>query len=374
MARILDLTSETGAYGTRLLAELGHDVVRVEPVAGDVLRRSGPYLGATPDLESGAYHQYFNAGKRSFTPNLESQDGKRLLLSLVAKADAVVASLPLPVDQAALLEANPDLVLIRLDDGPPELCAYARSGLLLITGEPGSAPVLMGGHAPLAAIGTYLAIAAASALLAWQVTGKGQIVDVSAQECLNVLCEQAMIYYDTEGEVMERRGARGGITAVAGALPCADGHWMVSVPPNKDGWANFTQWIPDPMFTADPALVSEAMRKEKKDLILDRVAAWSTKHKKDDLVVEAQRRHIPASPVTTPLDLVCDPQLLTRGFLQPIDHPKFGKMNFPIGALAQLWGGKPKMTPLLGEDNAAILAEIGYSAAEIETLFDIGAV
>ena len=368
MALILDLTSEVGAYAARLLAELGHDVVRVERPDGDALRRLAPALGNAEALEASAFHHFLNAGKRSFAPNLATSDGRAAFLKLVAKADAVLASLPLPVDESELWDANPNLLLVRLDDGPPEICAYARSGLMAITGDPERAPLLLGGHIPHAAIGAYAAIAAASALLVKQISGRGQVVDVFAQQCLDALGEQVMIEYTNTGDIMERRGARGGITAVAGALPCADGHWMVCVPPTEEGWKNFAQMVGDPAMIADESLAQESGRREKRDDILDRVAAWSAADRRDELVREAQARHIPASPVTTPADLVNDPQLLARGFLQPTEHRDFRSVNLPAGAIAALWNQPMAPAPRLGEHNRAILAELGYGEAERRSL------
>ena len=359
MARILDLASEVGAYGTRILAELGHEVVRVEPPQGDALRRLHPHLAPAPDLESSAFHQFLNAGKRSFASDIGTTEGHRQFLALVAKSDALVASLPLPLDEAELIAANPDLVFVRIDDGPGELCAYARSGLLAITGEPDGKPVLLGGHIPYAAVGVYVAMATAAALFGKQTTGVGQIVDVSAQQCLAALGEQVWIEYNASGELLERLGSRGGITALAGALPCADGHWMVSVPPSPQGWANFVELVPDPVFKDDSSMADEAMRRERKNEILDRVALWSESRNKHEIVEEAQRRHIPAAPVLSPLDLTHDAQLLSRGFLRAVDHPDFGRINFPVGALANLMGTAVPFAPRLGQDNAAILKELG---------------
>jgi crotonobetainyl-CoA:carnitine CoA-transferase CaiB-like acyl-CoA transferase len=355
MARVLDLTSEVGAYGTRLLAELGHDVVRVEPQAGDAVRRLDPHLRAASDLDAGAFHQFLNAGKRSFAVDLTTDEGRRRLLALAATSDAVVASLPLPLDEDELRAANPDLALVLVDDGPGELCAYARSGLLAITGEPDGKPVLLGGHIPYSAVGVYVAMATAAALFA----GGGQVVDVSAPQCLAALGEQVWIEYCASGELLERLGSRGGITALAGALPCADGHWMVSVPPSPQGWENFVRMVPDPAFKDDASMADEAARRERKNEILDRVALWSQTRNKHEIVEEAQRLHIPAAPVLSPLDLTQDAQLLARGFLRPTDHPDFGRINFPVGALATLFGTDVPPAPRLGQHNAAILRELG---------------
>src|SRR5579862_4094209 len=105
MARALDLTGHSAAYATRLLAEAGHDVIRVEPRQGDALRRQGPFLGNKPGLESGAFHQFLNTGKRSFTPNLESSSGRQALLELAAASQVVIATVPLPIKQDDLLAA-----------------------------------------------------------------------------------------------------------------------------------------------------------------------------------------------------------------------------------------------------------------------------
>jgi len=91
-------------------------------------------------------------------------------------------------------------------------------------------------------------------------------------------------------------------------------------------------------------------------------------------VEEAQRRHFPASPVSTPLDLIDDPQLIARGFLKEIDHPEFGRIKFPEGAIASLVGTQLRPAPRLGEHSTAILTQLGYSAYDRETLIAAGVV
>jgi crotonobetainyl-CoA:carnitine CoA-transferase CaiB-like acyl-CoA transferase len=373
MARVIDMASHSAVYATRLLAESGHDVVRVEPPQGDELRRLGPFLGNQIDLEHGAYHQFLNAGKRSITLNLSSSSGRRVFLELVARSDVLIGSVPLPFEERELLEANRRLVLTEVFDGEPELCAFARSGLLSITGHPGKRPTLLGGHAIYAAIGLYAAVATSAALFELELTGEGQVVNVSAQDCLESLFEQAMVTYTSTGQGTERRGYRGAVTAVSGGFPCSDGYSMFSIPHTPEGWAHFMEWVQDPVLMADLSLVEESERYEKRDFILDRLEAWSQRFPKADMVAEAQRRHIPAAPVSTVLDLVDDPQLLAREFLTEIDHPQFGRIMFPRGAIATIREKPVNLAPRLGQHNHEILSELGYSEAEQQILVETGA-
>ena len=135
MARILDLTSLSALTARGSSPSLATTSSASTP-AGDAIRRLEPHLGAAPRLETGAFHQFLNAGKRSVALDLASDKGGRLLLALIAKADAVVASLPLPLDEDAILAANPALVLVWLDDGPPELCALPNRASLRSPASP----------------------------------------------------------------------------------------------------------------------------------------------------------------------------------------------------------------------------------------------
>lgn len=376
MARIIDLTAHSVVYATRLLVESGHDVVRIEPPQGDSLRRLGPFLSDAPDLEHGAYHLFLNAGKQSMTLDLGEPAGLEIFLSLVRNADAVVGQSPFPVSRGELTELNPRLVVVEVeDDATPELCAYARSGLLAITGHPGSRPAVLGGHIVYGGSGLYVALAATVALYQAQRLGRGSTVKVSLQQCLETFVEAAMVAYTFENRITQRRGYRGASTAVSGAFPCEDGYWMISVPHSPTGWRAFVEWVNDPVLMADKSLEHEANRLENRDMILDRLAEWSRQFKKQEIVEEAQRRHIPASPVATALDMVPDPQLQARGFFEHIDHPALGSWNWnPRGAMGVVSGRSVGPAPRLGQHNAEILAGLGYSQEDHRRLLEAGVV
>ncbi len=359
MARILDLTGLSGAYGARLLVEAGHDVVRAEPPDGDELRRLGPFLGGPADLERGAFHQYLNAGKRSLTLDLGADDGRATFRRLLRWADALMAPAPLPCE-ADVLEAVADGLVVTevLEDPDPELCAVARSGLLSLVGYPGRVPVLLGGHVVYALSGLYVGLATSANLLLHETTDSGRIETVSVRRCLETAVEQAMTEYSFTGKGTERRGAGGQVTATSGAFPCKDGYWIVSLGQSAGGWSRFVEWTADPVLSEDPAWSDEANRQANKDLIQERIRAWSGRFDKMELVTEAQRRHIPSSPVATPLELVDDPQLIAREFLVEVDLPGLGRVRVPRGALATALGTAPGPAPFLGQHTAEILAEL----------------
>ncbi len=373
MALIVDLTKLSAAYATRLLAEAGNRVVRVETACGDDVRRTGPFVRELFDLEHSTSHQFLNAGKESVVLDPTTEDGAGALKALLGAADCAIVTQPFCRDATWFFEANPALTLVEVPNVTNELCAYARSGLLSLTGHPDKTPVLLGGHASLSVIGLYVAVAASAGMLAAAAEGAGRHVMVSAEQCLESLVEQAMLTYHTTGEVPERRGLLGMITAVSGAFPCADGYWMVSVPNDHKNWAQLMDWIDDPLLRADPSLAEGGKRQQNRDFILGRISEWSKHHEKEELVIGAQTRRVPASPVATMLDLASDPQLLARGFLRKLDHPQLGEITFPNGTTAQTFGVALTPAPTLGQHTASVLSELGYTPTQVRALVECGA-
>jgi crotonobetainyl-CoA:carnitine CoA-transferase CaiB-like acyl-CoA transferase len=166
-----------------------------------------------------------------------------------------------------------------------------------------------------------------------------------------------MVEYSFSGTITERRGSKGAITAVSGALPCKDGHWVISQIHRAGRWSKFVDWVQDPELSADASLAEEKNQHKRRDFIMERLDHWAQRFTKSELVEQAQRLRFPASPVSTTLDLVDDPQLLARGFLTPTDHAEFGKVNFPQGAIASALNNRLSSAPKLGEHNGELQRE-----------------
>src|SRR5262245_21235173 len=356
--RVIDLTTLSGAYAARLFVEQGHEVIRLEAPGGDAVRRLPPFLQNKDDLEHGAYHHFLNAGKKSISADLEIPAGQKIVLDLLAQSDASIANDPLPVDEQLCLAANPQLVVTKIVDDAPGLCAAARLGLMSLTGHPDRPPVTLGGHVPILAVGIYAAVATAAAVLVRSLSGRGLVATVSLRDSLVSFVEQAMVEYNFSGIITERRGARGAITAVSGAMPCKDGHWVISQIHRPGRWSKFVDWVQDPELSAEASLAEEENQHKRRDFIMERLDRWAKRFTKTELVEQAQERHFPSSPVSTPLDLVNDPQLLAREFLSEVNHPEFGKIRFPNGAIASIAGRRLSPAPKLGEHNEQILGEL----------------
>ena len=176
-----------------------------------------------------------------------------------------------------------------------------------------------------------------------------------------------MVEYSFSGTITERRGSKGAITAISGALPCKNGHWVISQIHRPGRWEKFVNWVQDPDLSSDPSLAQEENQHKQRDFIMDRLHAWAKRYTNDELVEEAQRRHFPASPVSTTLDLIDDPQLVARGFLREINHPLLGRIMFPQGAIATVTGVELSPAPRLGQHNNEILSELGYALPKRDT-------
>jgi crotonobetainyl-CoA:carnitine CoA-transferase CaiB-like acyl-CoA transferase len=373
--RVVDLAGPSGAYATKLLGDLGAEVVMVEQPGGSFLRRLPPFEG-----ESSLWFAYFGAGKRSVELDVNAPDDAARLRQLIATADVVVdTNAPgnlerFGISADALLAENPKLIWVSVTPfgrtGPhrdwvgSDLVAWAMSGCLHTTGFPETPPVIPGGPALLAC---HLASlnAAAGALLALRSrrrTGRGQLVEISIQEaCLAVSPEVGAVVFLDDLRPRRRDGNRRANIRPWGLYPARDG-WVGLVALQPAHWSALAKWIVE-------ATGNEAAGDPAFDDVITRIGAseavdlWTEdltrRMDKADLFVEGQRRGIPITPVNTAADLSTDPHLEAVGYWESVDDPALGKLRVagaPYRFSRAGWSTGP--APVLGADTEAILSAL----------------
>ncbi len=362
--RVVEETGLTGAYATRLWAALGAEVVVPEPAAGHPLRHLPPFAPGRPD--ESLWWAYFGQGKRSVVAEPGSAEHTRLL----AGADVVItdvapgADRPRPAhDRQVVVAVTPfGLTGPRRDWHGSELVAWASSGLAHTFGFPDRPPVAIAPAVQFAAHVTslYAVNAAMLALRAVRRTGRGQVVDVSMQECcLSLAPETGVALFLDDRLPRNRPGNRRAVTRPWGLYPCADGFVSFLVlQPNH--WRSMATWIAEETgmdAVLDEAFVDMRVRWEVSDFIDDLTEQLTRDRTKIDLFVEGQRRGIPVTPVNTIGDLRTDPHLRSAGFWRTEQHPTLGSLEGP-GAPFRVnhdWFGWT-CAPALGQHTAELLA------------------
>ncbi|MGH2372904.1 MAG: CaiB/BaiF CoA transferase family protein [bacterium] len=370
--RVLDLTDPSMLYATRLLADLGADVIRVESAGSvDLAVTVDP---ATAEDPQDVIHEYFNAGKRSVAVDLRRNEGREILARLCAGVDLVIDGVEPVIEgveatYARACDANPRLTWVAVRGFEPdadggfkstEIVRCALSGLMSITGDPGGPPMLIGGGLSNAVVATYAALAGFLGLASARKTGRGRLVRVSAHDALLSVMQQGLLEASVGGRVVKRAGSRHAHIAVAGALPCRDGHVVVSA--SAQGiWGALVDTVGDKRLRGEE-LASESARMRRQDEIFRVLAEWAAPFSKVEISRVAQARRVPVAPVHDMLDLLSDRHLRTRGFFRHLGGE--GDMPHLRTPLGEGMGRAPRC----GEHTGAVLSEIGLEPAEIAAL------
>lgn len=360
--RVLERGGLATAYAGRLWAALGAEVIAYEEPEGSPLRRMPPLA---PGTDESLWWAYYGQGKRSVLAAPDAWE------RLVDTADVVIAD----VDPTRPRETPPDH-LVRVDISPfggtgprsgwlgSDLVAWASSGLAHTFGFPDRPPV---GIAPAVQFAShvtslYALNGALLALRARKRSGRGQVVDISMQECcLSLAPETGVPLFLDDRLPRNRPGNRRAVTRPWGLYPCADGFVSFLVlQPNH--WRAMAAWIADATgmdAALDEAFVDMRVRWEVSDFIDEMTEQLTRERSKLDLFVEGQRRGIPITPVNTLGDLRTDPHLRASGFWRTDDHPTLGSLEGP-GAPFRVnhdwfaWS----VAPTLGQHTDEILATL----------------
>jgi len=409
--RVLDFTGAIGWACGKLLADLGADVIKVEPPGGDPGRRIGPFYRDVPHPERSLGWFALNTNKRGITLNWDSADGQALLRALVRTTDFVVESFPpgfldergIGFGQLSLL--NPRLIWTAItpfgQSGPyrayraSDLVSMAMGGLMYLCGDPDRPPVRMRPAQAYLQAGLQAAVASLLAQHDRARTEEGQWIDVSMQETVTWTIIPARQYWELNRIITERAGPSRAFGDQLRRIifRCRDGHVALMGVLNSREWEPMVEWLGSEGMAADLAdeswrilvehagpgpFTQAALTDDELTYVYDVLARFFLRHSKAELSIEAQRRQIILFPVYTPHDLLHHPQLHARGFFVPLDHPELGKkLRYP-GAPYQLsetpWQLR-RRAPRLGEHNADVYCgELGLSRAELAVLMAAGAI
>jgi crotonobetainyl-CoA:carnitine CoA-transferase CaiB-like acyl-CoA transferase len=317
------------AYAARLLGASGADVVKIEPLGGDPLRRSASALRGRHGEPLSALFEYLNCFKRSVTIDAGSASGSSALRRLMATADVVFDSAD--GDPGALREryelaaaGNARVAYVALSGfgltGPyrgfrsNDFVDLATGGFLYITGEAGREPLAAGGPWAGYLVGTLAAAAALAAVRRARASGRGQLVDVGAMEALASFHQWTLTLYTHQGVVKRRAGNRHAESYhPMGPLPCRDG-WVCVGIATVPQWEGFCLAIGAPGLLADERFQTGGDRFDHADELDAIVVPKLREMTAGDLVARLQEHRVPASPALTVLDLLADRQLASRGY------------------------------------------------------------
>jgi crotonobetainyl-CoA:carnitine CoA-transferase CaiB-like acyl-CoA transferase len=393
-----------GPYCTMLLADLGADVVKVEPPEGDSTRGWGPpWVGAgldgPDDPGTAAYYLAVNRNKRSIRLDLRRPDGAEVLRRLLRRADLLVENLRiggldrLGFDDAELERLNPRLVHLAISgyghDGPDrerpgyDFILQAEAGLMSITGFPdevGGQPTKVGVAIADVATGLHGAVAALAALLGRERTGSpahgsGQRIDVSLLEAtLALLVNQAQNAFVT-GQPPRRRGNAHPNIVPYETFATADGEIAVAVGSERQ-WPRFCAALDLGALGSDPRFATNGDRVEHRAELRPLLAARLRSRLTADWLAALREAEVPAAPINDIVAAFDLPQARARRMTVEVDHPRLGPLR-QVGVPFELSATPASIRtapPLLGEQTDEILAELGYDETAIEALRATGTV
>jgi len=394
--RVLDLTHYVaGPYCTKLLADYGAEVVKIEkPGEGDGARRMGPFLGDGPHPEKSGLFLHLNTSKKGITLNLKTRTGIEIFKKLVKDVDILVENFEprvmtsLGMDYETLADINPRLVMTSISNfgqtGPyrdyktTELVVFAMGPHMFVEGEPDRQPLKYPGYKAQYLAGTNAAAVTMGALFGSKATGEGQQVDVSIMECLSSPPEGAagVINYDFCGREPDRPGWRREGGYPWGIYPCKDGYVFIwGIVPMF--WPRTVQFLDMPELSEDPRFATPQARREHHRDFDAIFMPWLMERTQQEVVSSAQAHRLPCTPVYTIDGVVKDAQSKARGFFVEIEHPVAGKITYPglPFRLPETPSQPQRPAPLLGQHNREVYRErLGYTDEDLVRLREWGVI
>jgi CoA:oxalate CoA-transferase len=381
--RVLDFSRfMQGPYATRILADLGADVLKVERPGGEWDRR----LRVAPDGFAG-FFTGLNRGKRSIAVDITTPRGRDVVLDLVRDSDVVVENFRLGVMERlglgyeALRTHNPALVYAAASGYGPkgprstepmfDMVAQAVSGLSDFVRTPDGQPRLASRGMADTAGAVYLALGVVTALLVRQRTGQGQRVDGSlVGACLAM--HTAEVTIALHDDIVRRTHGR--VTSTSGAYRCRDDRWVVVGATDQKVWRGLTTALGRDDLHDDPRFSKSRVREQHRE-VLEPILEEVFRSADRDTWLERMRAHgVPVAPVNSFVEAARDPDVLANGFVVEHPDPEWGSVR-TVGVpflLSETPGEVGDWTPDLGADTVDVLSALGYPKETIHELVEAG--
>ena len=385
-----------GPYCTKLMADLGAEVVKIEkPGWGDEARNRMPFLHDVPDPETSGLFLYLNTNKLGITLDVESETGKRIFKELVKGMDILVEDKhpgvmkKLGLDYEVLRELNPRLIMVSItpfgQTGPYrdyKACSLnvfqsGGEGYLTPSGveNVGRPPLKAGSFLEEYDSGLSAAIAIMGALYWRKGSGLGQFIDVSKQESsMSLNRMDVIVRYANERKLLTR--AQQGVP-YGGMLPCKDNDYIVFVTWQERQWERVVSMMGNPEWAEDEKFKDHGGRCKHGEVLNAFLVEWLVNYSKEELYHMGQSHGVAFGMVNTAEDLLDSEHLRERGFFVEIDHPRTGKVKYPSAphrfSLTPWRVNRP--APLLGEHNDEIYrGRLGHSKKQLVKLREAGVI
>ena len=361
-----------GPYATMLMAKGGANVIKIEPLRGEPLRRRVMATGGDTTLPMAM----LNANKRGVTLNLKAERGKELLRQMVSRADVLLENFSpgtmdgLGVGYDVLKTVNPRLIYATgtgfgisgpdRDNLAMDFTIQAASGIMSVTGDPSGPPMKAGPTLVDFMGGIHLYAGVVTALYQRVATGEGQLVEVAMQETVYPSLASSYDYYRRTGKAPPRAGNRqaGLSSAPYNAFPTVDGHVAVHVV-TEEHWPNLLRAMGRADLLDDPRFRTHADRAAHMEETEAVVAAWTATRTKNEVAATLKQFRVPGAPVRNAIEVMNDAHMHERGMLQHVQHPSLGDVILPNSPL-RLHGSErpePVPSPFLGQHNQEIYGD-----------------
>ncbi|MGH9346139.1 MAG: CaiB/BaiF CoA transferase family protein [Vicinamibacterales bacterium] len=385
---VLDVTQVmAGPFCAMQLADLGADVIKVEPPGGDSTRRWG---GGGSSTDSAGFNAV-NRGKRGIVLNLKTPAAQDVFRRLARRADVVIENYRPGVmagfglDYARLGVENPRLVYASISGyghtGPDaakggfDLVAQGVSGIMSITGEPGGAPMKCGVPLTDLAAGLFALSGILAALYHRTRTGRGQHIDTSLVDAgLALSVWEATEYFSGRG-IPQPTGSAHRLSAPYQAIRCSDGYITLGAA-NDRLFVRLCALLGHPEWAERPDFADDGSRVRNRVELAALIEGITARSPRRHWLERFDANDIPCGPINNYEEVMRDPQVLARRMVLETDHPTLGRLR-TLGSPLKMSATPPepgRRAPLLGEHTQEVLGQAGYSDAEIEGLRGLGAI